>query len=220
MSHILHFLSAHGFMLIPLAVVSMLIIIAIGRKKYPAGSKFLGIGILVFAIINLIWGGGWNAAYVHKNGVSGEAVVTKIVPTNNYINEVQVMEYHCLLRTKSGKVIPVLFENNGDIFYPKIELWMPPAIGETFTVRYISGHEENFIIPTDDPKSHYADKLRCTELIEQITSAKAAYEFDRKNNRNKGAYRRLLKHYISLDCDTNLTKVYQLELDKLLQNKP
>lgn len=217
MSHILHFLSAHGFLLVPLAVVTMLILFAVGKRKYPTGSKFLGIVIVVFSIINLIWGGSWNAAYVHKHGIRGEAVVTKIVPTNNYINEVQVMEYHCLLRTKSGKVVPVLFENNGDIFYPTTDLWMPPAIGETFTVRYISGHEENFIIPTDDPKSHYADKLRCKKLIEQIATAKAAYLFDKKNSGEKNTYKNLLKQFIQLDCDTNLTKVYQMELDNLLQ---
>lgn len=215
MSHILYFLSAHGFLLVPLAVVLMLIVMAVGRKKYPSGSKLLGISILVFAILNLIWGGSWNAAYVHKHGVRGEAVVTKIVPTNNYINEERVVEYHCLLRTRSGKVVKVLFENSADIFYPKTDLWMPPTVGESFTVRYIAGHEVNFIIPTDDAESSYAEKLRCTELLEDIASAKAAFEFDKKNTSNKKTYVRLLETYISQDCDTNLTKAYSLELEQL-----
>lgn len=215
MSHILYFLSAHGFLLVPLAVVLMLIVMAVGRKKYPSGSKLLGISILIFAILNLIWGGGWNASYVHKHGVRGEAVVTKIVPTDTYINEERVVEYHCLLRTQSGKVVNVLFENSADIFYPKTDLWMPPTVGESFTVRYIAGHEVNFIIPTDDAKSSYAGKLRCKELLEDIASAKAAFEFDKKNTSNKKTYVRLLETYISQDCDTNLTKAYSLELEQL-----
>lgn len=215
MSHLLYFLSAHGFMIVPLAIVLMLIVLAIWRKKHAIASRFLAVSLVVFAIVNLIWGGTWNASYVHKHGVRGEAVVTKIVPTNSYINEVQVMEYHCLLRTESGKVIAVSFENNGDIFYPQTDLWMPPAIGESFTVRYMEGHEENFIIPTDDKKSPYASKLHCIKMLEVITSAKAAYEFDRKNTANKKAYEKLLRQFLQMDCDPNLRTVYQMELDKL-----
>lgn len=217
MSHLLYFLSAHGFLLVPIAVILMLIVMAVGRKKYPSGSKLLGISLLVFAILNLIWGGGWNASYVHKHGVRGEAVVTNIVPTDTYINEERVVEYHCLLRTQSGKIVNVFFENSADIFYPKTDLWMPPTIGESFTVRYMAGHEMNFIIPTDDTESSYAGKLRCTKLMEEIASAKAKYEFDRKNTSGKKAYIRLLEDYISQDCDTNLTKAYMLELGQLKQ---
>lgn len=220
MSHVLYFLSAHGFMIVPLAIVLMLIVLAIWRKKYPVASRFLAVSLVAFAIVNLIWGGTWNASYVHKHGVRGEAVVTKIVPTNNYINDVQVMEYRCLLRTQSGKVFSVSFENSGDIFYPQTDLWMPPAIGESFTVRYMEGHEANFIIPTDDKKSSYSNKVQCIELMQEIASAKAAYEFDRKNTENRKSYKTLLQQFIQQDCDTNLQKVYRMELEKLNQNKP
>lgn len=215
MSHLLYFLSQHGFMIVPLAVVLMLIVLAIWRKKYPVATGLFAVSLIAFSIINLIWGGSWNASYVHKHGVRGEAVITKIVPTNTYINEERVVEYHCLLRTKSGKVFSVYFENNGDIFFPHIDLWMPPTIGESFTVRYMEGHEENFIIPTDDKKSSYSSKLQCTQLIEEIASAKAAYEFDPKNSANRKLYKSLLQQFIHHDCDPNLKKMYRMELEKL-----
>jgi hypothetical protein len=169
----------------------------------------------LFAILNLIYGGEWNNDYVAKHGIKSTGVVLRIVPTNRWVNHVQQISYECLIRTKNGKTTEVQFVNDGNIFYPEQELWIPPAIGETFPVKYIQNDPQNFIILTNEPGNRYSSKFSCTEILMKIAPAKTAYEFDRNDPTRKKTYRNVLEQYLQAPCDTNLQKIYREELKKL-----
>ncbi|ASS50677.1 MAG: hypothetical protein A3D31_14030 [Candidatus Fluviicola riflensis] len=192
----------------------MLLILYLGKKRFPKASK-LALLLPVWGVINLIYAGDWNAEYVYNHGVKGEGVVVRLEPTDTWINEVQVVNYHCLIKTKSGKTVETYFENNGDAFYPANELEIPPQIGETFSVKYMEGDEENFIILTDDKKSGYSNKINCTKLLQELVSAQAAYNFDKTNAGNKRQFKHLVEKFLKAPCDTNLQRVYQMQLEEL-----
>lgn len=192
----------------------MLLILYLGKRRYPKASK-LALLLPVWGIINLVYGAGWNAEYVYKHGVRGEGVIIRVEPTNSWINEVQVFNYHCLIKTKSGKTIETYFENSGDAFYPATDLWMPPQIGEPFSIKYVDGDEDNFIILTNDQASAYSNKINCTQLLQEITSAQAAYNFDKKNAANKRAFKQLIEKFLKEPCDTNLQRAYRMQLEEL-----
>jgi len=213
-SAILYFCSHYALVLLFIAsfVVPFLWIFFL-RKRKKAG--FLLLILPLLAVINLIYGTNWNNSYVYNNGVKSTGVVLRIAPTNRWVNHVQQVEYQCLIRTKEGKTIPAVFLNDGNAFFPQQEIWMPPMIGEQFSLKYIPGDETNFIILTNEPGSGYASKFTCTEKLMQISPAKAAYEFDPADPAKKKAYQKVLKEYLQTPCDTNLQKVYREELKKL-----
>src|SRR3990167_1952773 len=101
-SNFLHFCAQHPFLLLPCSVFAMLLILYLGKKRFPKASK-LALLLPVWGVINLIYAGDWNAEYVYNHGVKGEGVVVRLEPTDTWINEVQVVNYHCLIKTKSGK---------------------------------------------------------------------------------------------------------------------
>lgn len=213
-SAFLYFCSQHGILLMFLLVFLTPVLWVFLRIRFPKG-VMLSLLLPVFGIVNLIFGSDWNANYVNKHGVKGTGVVIRIVPTNRWTNNVQEVEYECLIRTKEGKTIPAVFLNDGNAFFPQQEIWMPPMIGEQFSLKYIPGDETNFIILTNEPGSGYASKFTCTEKLMQISPAKAAYEFDPADPAKKKAYQKVLKEYLRAPCDTNLQKVYREELKKL-----
>ncbi len=192
----------------------MLLILYLGRKRFPKASK-LALLLPVWGVINLIYGGDWNAEYVYNHGVKGTGVIVRVENTNSYINHVQVVNYHCLIKTKEGKTVKTYFENSGDAFYPANELEMPPQIGESFSVKYIEGDEENFIILTNDKKNGFSNKINCTKLLQEMVSAQATYNFDKTNSSNKRAFKQLVEKFLKEPCDTNLQRVYRMQLEEL-----
>ena len=179
----------------------MLLILYLGKKRFPKASK-LALLLPVWGIINLIYGGGWNAQYVYNHGTKGTGVIVRVENTNNYVNQ-------------EGKTVKSYFENSGDAFYPANELEMPPQIGESFSVKYMPGDEENFIILTNDPKNGFSNKINCTQLLQEMVSAQAAYNFDKTNTGNKRAFKHLLEKFLKEPCDTNLQRVYRMQLEEL-----
>jgi len=213
-SAILYFCSHYALLLLFLACFLTPLIWAFFLRKRKKRGFFLLLFPL-FAVLNLIYGTEWNNDYVAKHGVKSTGVVLRIVPTNRWVNHVQQVSYECLIRTKNGKTTEVQFVNNGNIFYPEQELWIPPTIGETFPVKYIPNDPQNFIILTNEPGSQYSSKFSCTEILMKIAPAKTAYEFDRNDPARKKTYRNILEQYLQTPCDTNLQKMYREELRKL-----
>lgn len=213
-SGFLHFCALHPFLLLPCSIFAMLLILYLGKKRYPKASK-LALLLPVWGVINLIYGGDWNAEYVYNHGVKGTGVIVRIENTNNYVNHVQVVNYHCLIKTKEGKTVKSYFENSGDAFYPANELEIPPQIGESFSVKYIEGDEENFIILTNDVKSGFSNKINCTKVLQEMVSAQAEYNFDKTNSGNKHKFKRLVEKFLQAPCDTNLQRVYRMQLEEL-----
>lgn len=209
-SSILHFLSNHGFMVLPLTILLTVFSFLLLRKKFPKGI-FVVFLFPVFGIVNLINGGEWNASYVYKNGVKGEAVIVSIVPTNNYINHVQVVEYNCLIKLSNGKQVKAMFENNGSVFYPQNSSFLVPVVGKVFTVKYMEGDEANFIIPTDVSNPEY----NCLELMQKISEAQAAFQLDKTNAKNKSIYKSRVQEFMKAPCDTNLKRAFQLQLNQM-----
>lgn len=213
-SNFLHFCAQHPFLLLPCSIFAMLLILYLGRKRFPKASK-LALLLPVWGVINLIYASDWNAQYVYNHGTKGTGVIVRVENTNNYINHVQVVNYHCLIKTKEGKTVKSYFENSGAAFYPANELEIPPQIGESFSVKYIPGDEENFIILTNDKNSGYSNKMNCTKLLQEMVSAQAAYNFDKSDDGNKRAYKRLVEKFLKEPCDTNLQRVYRMQLEEL-----
>lgn len=214
----LQFLALHPFAVMLICVALMLFLFYKVKNK---NSRLVNLGWLlpVFGVLNFIWGDDWNGSYVYNHGQKGTGVVVKIVPTNTWVNKVREVEYECLIKTKEGKTFEAYFVNNDYIFYPKPELWMPPGVGEEFDVKYMPGNESNFIILTNDRESAYSNKLGCTKLLQEISAARVAYDFDTKNRKNAAAYRKLLKEYIAAPCDTNVQKAYMLLLEQMKKGK-
>jgi hypothetical protein len=213
-SSFLRFGALHPFLILPCSIFLMLLILYFGRKRFPKAS-LLALLLPVWGVINLIYGGHWNAEYVYNHGVKGTGVIVRVENTNNYINHVQVINYHCLIKTKEGKSIKTYFENSGDAFYPANELEIPPQIGESFSVKYIVGNEENFIILTNDRKNGFSNKINCTKLLQEMVSAQATYNFDKANVDNKRAFKQLVEKFLKEPCDTNLQRVYRMQLEEL-----
>lgn len=213
-SSFLRFGALHPFLILPCSIILMLLILYFGRKRFPKAS-LLALLLPVWGVINLIYGGDWNAEYVYNHGVKGTGVIVRVENTNNYINHVQVVNYHCLIKTKEGKSIKTYFENSGAVFYPANELEMSPQIGESFSVKYIEGDEENFIILTNDRKNGFSNKINCTKLLQEMVSAQATYNFDKTNAGNKRAYKQLVEKFLKEPCDTNLQRVYRMQLEEL-----
>lgn len=213
-SNFLHFCSLHPFLILPGSIIAMLLIYHFGRKRYPKASNLVLL-LPVFGVINLIYGGDWNKEYVYNHGVKGTGVIVRIENTNNYVNRVQVVNYHCLIKTNENKTVKAYFENSGDAFYPANELELAPQIGESFSIKYIPGDEDNFIILTNDIKSNFSNKINCTQLLEELVSAQAAYNFDKTDAGNKRAFKRSVEKFLQTPCDTNLQNVYRIQLEAL-----
>ena len=213
-SSILHFCAQHPFLLLPCSIFAMLLIFYLGRKKFPIASK-LAIVLPIWGVINLIYGGEWNAEYVYNHGLKGTGVVISIEPTNNRINDVEVVNYHCLIKTKDGTTIKAYFENSGTVFYPQNSLELLPQIGEQFSVKYMANNAENFIILTNDSKSGFSNKMECTQLLQEIASAQAAYNFDPSDKEKAKAFRSMLNQFLKGPCDENIKTAYRLVLEQM-----
>jgi hypothetical protein len=214
-SALLQFCTLHPFLLMLLLVASMLLIFyKTAKKSYILWTNFAWL-LPLFGIANFIYGSDWNSSYVYKHGEKGTGIVIRIAPTNTWVNRVREVEYLCLIKTKDKQTLDAVFVNNDHLFYPKPKLWMPPQVGEQFDIKYIPGNESNFIILTRDPQSPYANKITCMEIMQQIASAQAAYNFDKTNTVSKKAYVRLLRRYIAAPCDENVKKAYTLLLERI-----
>jgi hypothetical protein len=208
-SNLLQYLSQHVFLILALSVIIMTIGFMVLIKKRPVFLVMLFL-LPVFGVVNLFCSAGWNAKYVYENGVEGDAVVTSIEPTNNYMNNVQVFKYHCTIKTATGKQVKAVFENNLDLLYPQDEPGALPAVGEIFKVKYIPTDEDNFVILTNkDPKQ------KCMKLLENITAAQALYQLDKTNPENKRAYKTEINIFLKEPCDTNVQKAFTLLLEQL-----
>lgn len=212
---LLQFCALHPFIVMVLLVAVMLFLFYRLRKPNQILWSNVFWLLPVFGVFNFIYGDNWNGRYVFRYGEKGTGVVLRIQPTNTWVNRVRQVEYQCLIKTQDGQTLNVTFANNMSIFYPKPELWMPPQIGETFDIKYISGNETNFVILTNDPNSDYSNKIQCTKLLQEIASAKAAYDFDKKDSAAKEAYVKLLRKYISKPCDEEVKKAYTLMLERM-----
>ncbi len=208
-SDLLQFLLQHVFLILIISIIITVIGVVILVRRRPA---FLLLLLLlpIFGVVNLIYAASWNANYVNENGVEGDAVVTSIVPTNNYMNEVQVFKYHCTIRTASGKQVKAVFENNLDLVYPKDEQGMLPSIGKVFKVKYIPSDEDNFIILANKNVEQ-----KCMKLLDKIWAAQALYQLDKTNTENKAVYKSEINNFLKEPCDSNVQKGFKLLLEQL-----
>lgn len=213
-SSILHFCAAHPFLLLFLMITIPVLLVVLLVKRSPKRSIWLLL-LPVIGVIGFIKGSDWNTSYVFKNGVNGTGVVISIEPTSVIVNHVPEYQYNCLIKTKEGKTLKAEFVNNNDIFYPQSDRWMLPAIGEEFSVKYIVGDEDNFIILTNDQTSDYSNKVNCTELLEKIVSVQAAYNFDPSDKEKAKAFRSILNQFLKGPCDENIKTAYRLVLEQM-----
>ncbi len=122
-----------------------------------------------------------------------------------------MVEYNCLLKLSDGSQVKAVFENNNSLFYPPNDLVILPTVGKVFPIIYMEGDETNFIIPTDSTNV----ELNCMELLQELSSAQAAYELDKLNQKNKTEYINEINQYLSHPCDTNMQMAFKMVLKQL-----
>jgi hypothetical protein len=213
-SKILHFLSLHTFLILFLFVfggIFATIFFVVKRKAIAL--LFFFFPILGF--VNMFLGSAWNDNYVGRHGVKGTAVITQIAPTGVMINHTREMKYSTLVKTSQGTTVESAFTNNGQTFYPPTSLFLPPAIGEIFTVKYIPGDETNFVICTDDSSSAYANQLDCIGILKRVESTGAKYHLDSTNAAFRQEYKAAITDLLNAPCDSNLKMTYTIEQQQL-----
>lgn len=180
------------------------------RKKFPRAIPILFL-LPLFGVVCLIYAKDWHASHVFKNGLTGEGVILESVPTNNYVNHVQVIQFNCLLKLADGRQMRTSIENSSDIFYPNKNPLMSFGVGKKFPIRYMAGDESNFIIPTDvsNPEEN------CNQLLLKVSSAQAAYNLDKSNTQNKNEFKEAIKYYLTQPCDTNMQTAFSLLLQQM-----
>lgn len=212
-AHLLSFLSNYSLFILPISVLITVFGVMFLRKKFPR-AIFLLFLLPLFGVVCLIFAGDWHAAHVFKNGLKGEAVILESVPTNNYVNHVQVIQYNCLLKLSDGRQVRARIENSSDIFYPNKNPLMSFGVGKKFPIRYIAGDESNFIIPTDVSNS----EENCNQMLLKVSSAQAAYNLDKNNTQNKKEFKKAIEYYLTQPCDTNMQTAFRLLLQQLDNN--
>ena len=175
------------------------------RKKFPRAIALLFL-LPVFGVVCLIFAGDWHAKHVFNNGLKGEGVILESVPTNNYVNHVQVIQYNCLLKLSDGRQVRTSIENNSDIFYPNKNPIMSFEVGKKFPIRYMEGDESNFIIPTDQSNP----EENCNQVLLKVSAAQAAYNLDKSNEQNKNELKKTIDYYLTQPCDTNMQTAFRL----------
>ena len=213
-SKFLHFLSHNPFLVLFGSIfggIALVIFFAFIKK----GIAVFFLLFPVFGIVSFICGSDWNDSFVNENGMKGTAVVTQFAPTGTIINDVEEIKYSTLIKTTSGATVESAFYNNNHTFYPKPNLFIPPSVGEIFTVKYIPGDEHNFIICTADSTSPFANQLDCVEALKHLATAQAKYSLDSTNVLFKKEYEKALGDLLNAPCDTNLNMTYREQLQEL-----
>lgn len=120
------------------------------------------------------------------------------------------MNYLIMLKKEDGSIIETSFTpNNKNVGYPQD--------GQEFTVKYLPGHPQAFIILTNDD-SPYASTGECAYLGRKLNDARIKYEFDPANMENRLEYADLIEKYMLENrCfpDTTFDEHHRKEIERL-----
>lgn len=160
----------HGFDLVPASILASILIgfISYGLRS----SLILCLVPVVFgaAILNLVMGADWADGLIYRHGIPAQATITGSFPTNTIYNNQDVVGFDVLIRPAHGSVMETSFRTDDFNVYPPRNRTRYPDTGDVFTVRYLPGHPDAFVIIRNDD-SPWAIRLRCEGLAVEADQA-------------------------------------------------
>ncbi|MFT4066192.1 hypothetical protein [Paraburkholderia sp.] len=178
--HVMWWLTHWRFEFVPVAILSSLLIgmIAIRQRRFVI--LWLAVVIAGYALVNVIIGPDWVVALIYHFGSQAQATVTGTFPTNDVYNNQNVVGYHILIRPSGGAVIEATFRSDDFNVYPSRNATRYPDRGDVFTVRYLRGYPEDFVIVRNDG-SPWSNRLRCEDLAIKADRADQEASFAPEN---------------------------------------
>lgn len=178
--HVLWELTRWSFELVPIAIIgSLLIGVLAHRLRRPVILWIIPV-VVGYAFANLILGPGWLVPLIYRYGVQAQATITGTFPTNDIYNNQNVIGFHVLIRSASDPVTETKFRTDDFNVYPPRNDTRYPDVGDVFTVRYLTGHPDDFVIVRDDG-SPWARRLRCEDLAAKADQADQKTSFAPEN---------------------------------------
>jgi hypothetical protein len=161
--HVMWLLARWSFEFVPVALLLSFLIGVIATWLRRSAILLLVPVVFGYAILNVIIGPDWVAALIYRYGRQAQATVTGTFPTNDIYNNQNVVGFHVLIRPADGPIVETTFRSDDFNVYPPRNRTRYPDIGDVFTVRYLPGHPDDFVILRDDG-SPWSNRLRCEDL--------------------------------------------------------
>ena len=168
--HMMWRLTHWRFEFVAVAMVASLLIGAAAISLRRLAILWLVAVIVGYAFVNLIAGPDLVVGLIYRFGDQAEATVTGTFPTNDIYNNQNVVGYHVLIRPSHGAVIETSFRSDDFNVYPPRNATSYPDSGDIFTVRYLRGHPDDFVIVRGDG-SPWSNRLRCEDLAVKAEQA-------------------------------------------------
>ena len=217
LSAILHFLSQHSLLSMPLIILFWLGIGALlARLWRNAGCLALGVVGFVLGMVNVFAASSINALFVNAVGTRGSAVIVHAEETSSQLNDQNIWRYEAVLRTADGRDVKFGFDTmSASLYPPRNEIEIPP-VGERFVVKYTPGFERNVAILRDE--SPFGKRRLVQEAREPVERARQQLLASPDNADFKAEYRAALQTFLSrhaADAPPGLTDQYRRELVRI-----
>jgi hypothetical protein len=174
--HLMWLAAQHGFGLMPASILASILIGFISTKLRNSLISCLVPIVFGAAILNLVMGADWADGLIYRHGIPAQATVTGSFPTNTIYNNHDVVGFHVLIRPADGSVMETSFRTDDFNVYPPRNRTRYPDTGDVFTVRYLPGHPDAFVIIRNDD-SPWATRLRCEDLAAKADQADQKVNF-------------------------------------------
>jgi hypothetical protein len=174
---------------IHLAVVSVILLGLLGGI----------VGILLFAIINVIRPHAIDGELMNAYGKHTEGKVVRVEATSNLHNKQRVMRHYVIFKTEDGQNIDTYFETWDFNIYPAANSVSYPGRGETFGVLYLPSHPTAFLILTEDG-SPYSKSRECGDILSELEAARIKFEFDPKDATYKREFEQATQKAVRAKC--------------------
>lgn len=161
--HVMWWLTHWRFEFVAAAMLSSVLIGAVAIRLRRFAILVLVPFIVVYAFLNLGEGPDWGVALIYRFGNQASATITGTFPTNDVYNNQDVVGYHVLIRPTDGSVVETTFRSDDFNVYPPHNATRYPDNGDIFTVRYLRGHPDDFVIVSNDG-SPWSNRLHCEDL--------------------------------------------------------
>lgn len=162
------------------------------------GAFFLAIAAFVFAIVNMIFPHILDGQLIMSIGKTADARVTRIEPTNSYLNKSRVMRHHIIFKTDSGNY-ETYFETWDFNVYPSDNSVTYPGQGAAFRVAYLPSFPSAFLILTEED-SEFSRSSACREAQKAFAEASVKFQFDQSDPEFSRQFYEALENLKKLEC--------------------
>ncbi|MGH8781778.1 hypothetical protein [Paraburkholderia sp.] len=173
--HVTWTLALWRFYVLPAGVVLVMFCGGLLRRRLGHAMWVIPLcGALVLA--NLLVGVDVGVRLIHRFGAQGQATIVGSYGTGTVYNRHRVIGYNVLVRTADGKIVETSFEDDDFNVYPPHTATTYPQQGDEFTVRYLVGFPNDFVIVSNDD-SPWAKRLSCSKLARTAVATAQKQQF-------------------------------------------